>query len=128
MKHGRSYTLVQYRGGNIPFPWGYARKEFVHLRERGSPEDVGFTWVTPQHVRPISGAHRDLILYRTTTLASGETDFGLGGRLLKDSVLGEHLLRQLHYVDEMLDAPDLRCILAATGPWVFPDGYPDGGT
>ena len=108
------------------FPWAYARREFVHLLDRATDAEVPFQWLGPASILPARGG--SFILERRTPRPQGGTDFGHGGRLLKDSAYGEFALRQLHWVQEQAEAGIKRCLrLAVPPPPDAPSCWPGWG-
>lgn len=81
-----------------------------------------FGWTGTNSVMVLGPTPARVLIIRRTPLATGLTDFGTGGRLIKDSALGEYTLRQNLYIQEKREARQRACIVAG-GTWV-PNGAP----
>lgn len=114
--NGLSYAVRDAVPGQpIAFSIAHASRAFMQLYSLDGTV-LTFQWLSPGSVLPAITIPQRVIMIRSTPLSKGLTDFGYGGRLLKDSVLGEYTLRQLHWIQEQQEAPRVRCAMQG-GVW-----------
>lgn len=125
--HGDSYSVFNEPDaglGNFEFLFDYLERETVHLSitlSNGQRRVLTPVFAFAKSLRvDVPVGARLILIQRRTVLTKSLADFGYGGTRAKDSILGDAVTQQLHFIQESREASDLVCYASGGVPTTPP--------